>query len=103
MAGMEKRTPHYSLDQLKAAVAAAGVDVFTRTALDGAAAMGLSVDEALAVVQGLARNMLFKSMTTFADHTLWQDVYHATCPDGRTAYIKLTLRAGAVVIQFKEK
>ena len=25
------------------------------------------------------------------------------CPNGKTAYIKLTLRAGAVVTQFKEK
>ncbi|GHU30297.1 hypothetical protein AGMMS50256_16950 [Betaproteobacteria bacterium] len=34
---------------------------------------------------------------------VWQDVYHAPCPNGKTAYIRLTLRDGAVVIQFKEK
>jgi motility quorum-sensing regulator/GCU-specific mRNA interferase toxin len=42
-------------------------------------------------------------MTTHNDHTLWQDVYHAPCPNGQIAYVKVTLRAGAVVIQFKEK
>jgi motility quorum-sensing regulator/GCU-specific mRNA interferase toxin len=42
-------------------------------------------------------------MTTYADHRVWQDVYHAHCPNGRMAYIKLTLREdGVVVIQFKE-
>ena len=48
--------------------------------------------------------MLLKSMTTHADHRVWQDVYHAPCPNGRIAYIKLTLRPdGSVVIQFKEQ
>ncbi|QEA11812.1 MULTISPECIES: type II toxin-antitoxin system MqsR family toxin [Comamonas] len=47
--------------------------------------------------------MFYKSMTTHADHTLWQDVYHAPCPNGCMAYIKVTFRAdGAVVLQFKE-
>jgi len=42
-------------------------------------------------------------MTTNADHRVWQDVYHARCPGGKNAYIKVPLREGAVVIQFKEK
>jgi len=46
--------------------------------------------------------MFYKSMTTYADHRVWQDVYHAPCPNGKMAYIKLTLQDGAVVIQFKE-
>jgi motility quorum-sensing regulator/GCU-specific mRNA interferase toxin len=42
-------------------------------------------------------------MTTDADNKVWQDVYHAPCPNGFMAYIKLTLREdGVVVIQFKE-
>lgn len=39
-------------------------------------------------------------MTTFADHTVWQDVYHAPTPQG-LAYVKFTLRDGSVVIVFK--
>ena len=65
--------------------------------------MGLSESESVHVVLGLTRNMLYKSMTTHADHRIWQDVYHAPCPNGKTAYIKLTLCEGAVVVQFKEK
>jgi motility quorum-sensing regulator / GCU-specific mRNA interferase toxin len=58
---------------------------------------------ALGVVLGLQRGTLFKSMTTHGDSAVWQDAYHAPCPDGRVAYIKVTLRDGAVVIQFKER
>lgn len=55
------------------------------------------------MVQNLRPGMLFKSMTTHADGRVWQDVYHTLCPNGKVAYIKVTLQAGAVVIQFKEK
>ena len=79
------------------------MDAFTRTAQDNARLMGLNTRAALDVVLGLRGAMLFKSMTTHTDSNLWQDVYHAPCGNGKTAYIKLTLRAGAVVIQFKEK
>jgi len=47
--------------------------------------------------------MLFKSMATHASSQVWQDVYHAPCPNGKTAYIKVTIQSGATVIQFKEK
>ena len=65
--------------------------------------MGLTFSEASGVVLGLQRSMLHKSMTTQADHRVWQDVYLAPCPNGKTAYIILTLQDGAAVIQFKEK
>jgi motility quorum-sensing regulator/GCU-specific mRNA interferase toxin len=42
-------------------------------------------------------------MTTYADHRVWQDVYHVATPIRKDAYIKITLRAAAPVIQFKEK
>jgi motility quorum-sensing regulator/GCU-specific mRNA interferase toxin len=65
--------------------------------------MGLSEAQAVAVILSLSRPMFYKSMTTHADHTVWQDVYHAPTPTGKVAYVKLTLKNGAVVIQFKEK
>jgi len=42
-------------------------------------------------------------MTTYADHRVWQDVYYAETPVRRDAYIKITLRDMAPVIQFKER
>lgn len=81
---MDKRTPHYDLAEVKAAVARLSKQAFTRTALFNSLAMGLTGDEAVGVVLTLSRAMFYKSMTTLADHTLWQDVYHAPCPNGLT-------------------
>lgn len=100
---MEKRQPHYSLTILQTRISEQGIMVFTATALFNAAAMGLSEEQALLVLSSLTRAMFFKSMTTYADSSIWQDVYHAPTPSGKVAYIKLTLQQGAVVIQFKEK
>lgn len=100
---MEKRSPHYRLDEIQRDVARLGAAAFTRTAVDGGRAMGLTVAEMLATVGGLTRQGFYKSMTTFADATVWQDVYHAVAPNGRVAYIKLTQVAQRPVIQFKEK
>lgn len=100
---MEKRAPHYRLQEILVIVSARGLGVFTATAAFNAAAMGLSEVQAIAVVMSITRAMFYKSMTTHNDNRKWQDVYHAPCPNGNVAYIKLTLQAGAVVIQFKEK
>jgi motility quorum-sensing regulator/GCU-specific mRNA interferase toxin len=100
---VEKRSPHYDLPNIQVNVKRLGVAAFTKTALDGARAMGLTSSEMLAVVAALERRDFFKSMTTYADHRVWQDVYHRATPVGKDAYIKLTWRDGAPVIQFKEK
>ena len=100
---MEKQSPHYDLDEVKAIVGRRGADAFTKTALRGIDDMALTYAEGVMVMLGLQRSMLFKSMTTYADHRVWQDVYHTTCQNDKTAYLKLTLQDGALVIQFKEK
>ena len=100
---MEKRTPHYDLKLIQVEVARLGAAAFTKTALDGGRNMGLTTAEMLAVVASLSRLDFYKSMTTYADHRVWQDVYHAATPVNKQAYIKITLRDQAPVIQFKEK
>ena len=100
---MEKRTPYYNLGDVKSNILKLGMDAFTSTAKNNARLMGLDGQAALDVVLGLQRNMLFKSMTTHTDNRVWQDVYHAPCPNGKIAYIKVTIQAGATVVQFKEK
>jgi motility quorum-sensing regulator/GCU-specific mRNA interferase toxin len=99
---MEKGTPHYSLNTIKVVVATYGLGAFTRTAQWGVVALGITDEEACKVILELDRSNFRKSMTTRADHRVWQDVYHASCPNGLMAYIKVTLQDGAVVIQFKE-
>lgn len=65
--------------------------------------MGLTTAEMLAVIATLSRREFYKSMTTYADYRVWQDVYFAVTPVRKNAYIKVTLRDAAPVIQFKEK
>jgi motility quorum-sensing regulator / GCU-specific mRNA interferase toxin len=100
---VEKLKPHYDLVRIQADVARQGAAAFTKSALDGGRSMGLTTAEMLAVIAALSRHDFYKSMTTYADHRSWQDVYHAETPVGREAYIKITLRDAAPVIQFKEK
>ena len=69
----------------------------------GGIAMGLTDVEMLAVIASLTRHNFYKSMTTYNNHRVWQDVYHGNCPNGLIAYIKLTMVANRIVIQFKEK
>jgi len=100
---VEKRTPHYELVRIQEQVRRMGAAAFTKTALDGGREMGLTTAEMLAVIGSLSRRNFYKSLTTYADHRVWQDVYHADTPANKQAYIKITLRDLAPVIQFKEK
>jgi motility quorum-sensing regulator/GCU-specific mRNA interferase toxin len=102
---MEKRTPHYRLAEVQAAVADPQSRPFTATALRGGLALGLSEPEMRQVVLALTRRDFYKSMTTHADHTEWQDVYHGMTQDGVAVYIKITGYSDGrlPVIQFKEK
>jgi len=89
---------------VKRVVTQCGADAFTATALIGARAMGLDAAGAIAVVCAMTRADFFKSMTTHVASQVWQDVYHCATPNGKVAYVKVTLRAnGSIVIQFKEK
>ena len=101
---MEKRKPHYDLGAVKIAVQQRGADAFTATALVGAQSMGLDLAQAVSLVCAMTRADFYKSMTTYAASHVWQDVYHRAVPNGKVAYIKVTLRGdGSIVIQFKEK
>jgi motility quorum-sensing regulator / GCU-specific mRNA interferase toxin len=100
---VDKRSPHYDLIAVQASVSKQGISAFTKAALDGGRVMGLTSGEMLKVVASLKQKNFYKSMTSYADHKIWHDVYHAPTPVGREAYIKVTVLGSAVVIQFKEK
>ena len=71
---MEKRTPHCRLVVVKDLLAAGKVRA-TVSALAGAAALGFGFDEIVGIVAALTPHDFYKSMTTHADHRIWQDVY----------------------------
>ncbi len=97
---MEKPTPHCKLAIVHALVKANKVRA-TGTAIQGAAALGMSFGEVLNVIGSLSMADFRKSMTTHADHTIWQDVYTPTTPAG-DVYLKLTVVEDVLVVSFKE-
>ncbi|MDR7150466.1 motility quorum-sensing regulator/GCU-specific mRNA interferase toxin [Hydrogenophaga palleronii] len=97
---MEKSTPHCKLQVVKTLVSAGQVRS-TFSALSGAAALGLDFDGIVAVVMALTPVDFYKSMTTHADHRIWQDVYRPTTPVG-DVYLKLTVVDDVLIVSFKE-
>jgi len=43
-----------------------------------------------------------KSMTTHADHRIWQDVYKEVNQNGSDIYLKLTVVDDVLIVSFKE-
>ena len=96
---MEKGTPHCKLSVVKALVEAGRVRT-TRAAREGAAALGFDFDGMLAVVSTLTMADFYKSMTTHADHRMWQDVYRPPSERGEV-YLKLTVVDDVLIVSFK--
>lgn len=97
---MEKRTPHCRLAVVKALVEAGKVRT-TFSARAGAIELGLELADMLAVVLDLRPTDFYKSMTTHADHSIWQDVYRPRTPAG-DVYLKLTVIDDVLIVSFKE-
>jgi motility quorum-sensing regulator/GCU-specific mRNA interferase toxin len=76
----------------------------TLTAYRDAFRLGFDRAGVASTISGIGRHMFYKSMTTFANHRIWQDVYHVSVGD-MVLYIKF--QADVVteftVISFKEK
>ena len=73
----------------------------TLSALAGGAALGFGFDGIVGVVLALTPADFYKSMTTHADHRVWQDVYRPTTPAGEV-YLKLTVIDDVLIVSFKE-
>ena len=101
---MEKRRPTYDLDAIKAALGAVGTLSMTSTALRDALRLGFDRAGVAETISSIDRRMFYKSMTTFADHRVWQDVYHVPARD-LLLYVKF--QADVVteftIMSFKEK
>ena len=87
---MEKGRPHTPLPLVQALVSSGRVRT-TRSAREGAVAVGMGLDDMLDVLIALRPTDFHKSMTTHADHTIWQDVY-----------LKLTVIDDVLIVSFKE-
>ncbi len=97
---MEKRTPHCKLTAIKGLIEAGQVRS-TFAALSDAGKVGLDFPAMVDVVKALTTQDFYKSMTTHADHRVWQDVYRPQTPAGHF-YVKLTVVNDVLIVSFKE-
>ena len=100
----EKHQPPYDLEAFKAAFSRVERLAVTGTALRTAAALGFGSAEIVATIQTMQREHFYKSMTAYADHRLWQDVYHVPSSVG-VLYVKFTADVVTkfLLLSFKEK
>lgn len=97
---MEKGTPHCKLSVVHLLVEAGKVRS-TMSALTGGAALGFDFQGIVGVIMALTQKDFYKSMTTHADHRVWQDVYRPTTAAGEV-YLKLTVIDDVLIVSFKE-
>jgi len=99
---MEKGIPHCKLSVVKALIEADRVKA-TASAFNSARDLGINdLAGMCAVVMSLTATDFFKSMTTHADHRIWQDVYHAKTANSADVYLKLTVIDDVLIVSFKE-
>ena len=73
----------------------------TQAARDGANESGFAFSDMLDVVTALTPADFYKSMTTHADQTVWQDVYRPSTQAG-DVYLKLTVIEDVLIVSFKD-
>ena len=99
---MEKGTPHCKLSKVKNLVETGKVRA-TASAFNGARELGINdLAGMCAVVLSLTAANFYKSMTTHADHRIWQDVYRTKTTNGDEVYLKLTVIDDVLIVSFKE-
>jgi len=99
---MEKSTPHCKLSVVKTMIEAGKVNA-TASAFSGARELGINdLAGMCTVVMSLTSADFYKSMTTHADHRIWQDAYHAKTANSADVYLKLTVIDDVLIISFKE-
>jgi motility quorum-sensing regulator/GCU-specific mRNA interferase toxin len=97
---MEKSTPHCKLVVVKTMIEAGKVRS-TISALSGGAALGFDFAGIVEIIMSLSAKDFYKSMTTHADHKVWQDVYRTSTQVGEV-YLKLTVIDDVLIVSFKE-
>lgn len=100
----EKRKPTYDIGAFKTAFSSVDKLSITGTALRTAAALGFGRAGIVSTIQSMKRGHFYKSMTSYVDSRLWQDVYHVPSPVGEL-YMKFTADADTefLLLSFKEK
>lgn len=101
---MEKRKPSYRLADIRVALGSPETLAMTLSAFRDATLLGFDRAAIVDVIGSIKESMFVKSMTTYADHRVWQDVYHVPVDD-LVLYIKFQANTVTTftVMSFKEK
>ena len=96
---MEKFNPTYSLEKFKHSDFS-----ITKTANRTAQELGFYEKDIRYVVSTMELKHFYKSMTSYANHKIWQDVYHVPCGN-LILYVKFTqdVLSEFTLLSFKEK
>lgn len=94
-----KRKPHHDLAAVQAKFAKVDTLEITRTAVEGARALGYSLEDIVEAVQALERGDFIKSETAHSppNSRVWHDTYNLPW-DGRQLYLKF---AGETLIDVR--
>lgn len=94
-----KRNPHHDLTAVQAKFAQVDTLEITRSAVEGARALGYSLEDILEAVQALERGDFIKSETAHSppNSKVWHDTYNLPW-DGRRLYLKF---AGETLIDVR--
>lgn len=100
---MEKKKPHYNLEQVNNLIKLNRVRITYKATEMAELDFGLTEKDIIKQVLGLSPQDFYKSMTSYKNHKIWQDVYHKQIKQQK-AYVKLQIvDETTVIIQFKEK
>lgn len=96
---MEKFNPTYSLEEFKNS----NFEI-TKTAQKNAEDLGFEMKDIRKVVSSMELKHFYKSMTSYANHKIWQDVYYVPYGD-IILYVKFTQNVISefTLLSFKEK
>ena len=96
---MDKFVPTYKLEDFKNSNFS-----ITRKAYDTALDMGFHESDIRQIVGTMKDVHFYKSMTSYANHKIWQDVYHVPYED-MIIYVKFTQNVISefTLLSFKEK
>ena len=96
---LEKFTPTYDLEEFKRS----DFEI-TKTAQKSAEDLGFDKKSIHEVVSTMKNDYFYKSMTSYANYKIWQDVYHVPYED-LIIYVKFTQNVISefTLLSFKEK
>ena len=100
---MDKHKPHHELNDIKKCFRTPEQIRTANSSIISMGLLGLNKEDVVEVIQSLTIRNLYKSMTSYLDHQIWQDVYFTNYNEIRL-YVKFTIDfEGYLLISFKQR